>query len=84
MFNHVRYIISAEASNADNVIAELQEIVDKKNQISDLHVREKYEWIINYYLWFVRESHNKYGKFDLPKFAIFDREIKEKYVFSEL
>jgi hypothetical protein len=84
IFNHVRYLINEKASNEDNVIAELQEIMDKKNQLSDLHVREKYEWIINYYLWFVHESHDKYGRFDLLKFATFNREINEKYVFKEM
>ena len=62
---------------------EIQEIVDKKNSITDARVKEKYEWLINYYLWFINESHSKYGKFNLSKFATFKKEINEKYVFTE-
>lgn len=83
MFNYVRYVISENAHNEDDVVLELREIVDKKNQLSDVHVREKYEWIINYYLWFVYESQVRYGKFDLSKFSEFDKEINEKYIFTE-
>lgn len=83
IFNNVRYIISEFANNESDVIAEIQEIVDKKNGITNTRVKEKYEWLINYYLWFIYESHSKYGKFNLAKFAIFDKEINKKYVFTE-
>lgn len=84
MLNYVRYFIGEFATNENDVIAEIQEIIDKKNTITDAHVKEKYEWIINYYLWFVSESQRKYGKFDLSKFAKFDIEVNPKYVFTEM
>ena len=83
MLNYVRYVINEFANNEYDVIAEIQEIVDKKNSITDARVKEKYEWLINYYLWFINESHSKYGKFNLSKFATFKKEINEKYVFTE-
>ncbi|GHS91057.1 hypothetical protein FACS1894203_1110 [Bacteroidia bacterium] len=83
MFNYVRYVISDHATNEDMVIKELQEIIEKKNHLADTHIREKYEWIINYYLWFIYDSHKKYGNFDLLKFKTFNNEINEKYVFAE-
>jgi hypothetical protein len=83
MLNYARYVINEFANNESDVIAEIEEIVEKKGKISDTHVREKYEWLINYYLWFVTKSHSKYGKFDLSKFTAFEKEINKKYVFSE-
>lgn len=83
MLNYVRYVINEFANNEYDVIAEIQEILDKKNSITDAHVKEKYEWLINYYLWFINESHSKYGKFNLSKFTTFEKEINKKYVFTE-
>lgn len=83
MFNYVRYVINEFADNENDVIAEIQEIIDKKNGIVNAHVKEKYEWLINYYIWFIKKSQCKYDKFNMSRFAIFEKEVNEKYVFTE-
>ena len=84
IFNNAKFIINAQANNETDIIAELQELIDKKDSFSDVHIREKYEWLINYYLWYIEVCQKKYGKFDLSRFAPFDKEKKMKYIFQEL
>ena len=84
IFNNANFIINAQANNETDIIAELQELIDKKDSFSDVHIREKYEWLINYYLWYIEVCQKKYGKFDLSRFAPFDKEKKMKYIFQEL
>ena len=83
ILNYVRYIINELANNESDVIAEIQEIVDKKTNVTNVRVQEKYEWIINYYLWYIKECQRKYGKFNIERFAIFEKEVNNKYVFAE-
>ena len=52
ILNFARYIINEYAKNESDVIAELEEIKSIKDSVTSENVKEKYEWLINYYLWF--------------------------------
>lgn len=84
MLNYARFIINEQATNENDVIKELEDIINLKNQLTDSHIKEKYEWIINYYLWFVFESNQKYNKFNLIQFKQFEKEINDKHVFVSM
>jgi len=63
--NYVRYIINEEGDYQQYVAKELAEIVSYRDSASNDNVREKYNWLINYYLWFIELSNNKFKKFDM-------------------
>lgn len=59
ILNFARYIINEYAKNESDVIAELEEIKSIKDSITSENVKEKYEWLINYYLWFIELCNKK-------------------------
>ena len=84
ILNYARMVINECAENEDSVCAEIEELIDRKNSFSDINVREKYEWIINYYLWTIDVFQARHGKFSLEKFERFQKERSPKFVFSHL
>ena len=89
ILNYARYIVNEYGKNEDDVIAELKDIeaiLDKiyNSEVPDKEkVAEKIKWIINYYLWFIKISHEKYDNFDMAKFTSFEKYINEEFVFEE-
>lgn len=82
--NYIRYIINEEGNNQEYVAKELVEIVSYRNKASNDNVREKYNWLINYYLWFIKLSNNKFNKFNMDSFSDFiSKESNLRFVFSE-
>lgn len=82
--NYVRYIINEEGNNQEYVPKELAEIVSYRDSASNDNVREKYNWLINYYLWFIKLSNNKFNKFNMDSFSDFiSKESNLRFVFSE-
>lgn len=83
ILNYVRYIINEEGKNQQDVAKELAEIVSYRDSASNDNVREKYNWLINYYLWFIELSNNKFKKFDMNNFTHFiSKERDPRFVFS--
>lgn len=81
--NYVRYIINEEGDYQQYVAKELAEIVSYRDSASNDNVREKYNWLINYYLWFIELSNNKFKKFDMNNFTHFiSKERDPRFVFS--
>lgn len=81
--NYVRYIINEEGNDQQYVAKELAEIVSYRDIASNDNVREKYNWLINYYLWFIELSNNKFKKFDMNNFTHFiSKERDPRFVFS--
>ena len=81
--NYVRYIINEEGNDQQYVAKELAEIVSYRDSASNDNVREKYNWLINYYLWFIELSNNKFKKFDMNNFTHFiSKERDPRFVFS--
>ena len=82
--NYIRYIINEEGNNQEYVAKELVEIISYRNKSSNDNVREKYNWLINYYLWFIELSNNKFNKFNMNSFSHFiSKESNLRFVFSE-
>ena len=82
--NHVRYIINESANNEQEAAKELNEMIKAKNSILDQKVKEKYNWLINYYLWFIEESNKKFSKFNQSLFSTFQKERDPRFMFSEI
>lgn len=59
ILNFARHIINEYAKNESDVIAELEEIKSIKDSVTSENVKEKYEWLINYYLWFIEMCNKK-------------------------
>lgn len=81
--NYVRYIINEERNNQQDVAKELAEIVSYRDSASNDNVREKYNWLINYYLWFIELSNENFSKFNMSIFSHFLKERNPRFVFSE-
>ena len=81
--NYVRYIINEEGNNQQDVAKELAEIVSYRDSASNDNVREKYNWLINYYLWFIELSNENFSKFNMSIFSHFLKERNPRFVFSE-
>jgi|GEM_PF-1353248 len=82
--NHVRYIINEMANKEECVAEELNEMIRTKNNIKDPKVKEKHNWLINYYLWFIEESNKKFSKFNQSLFSTFQKERDPRFMFSEI
>ncbi len=82
--NHVRYIINESANNEQEAAKELNEMIKAKNSILDQKVKEKYNWLINYYLWFIEESNKKFSKFNQSLFSRFQKERDPRFMFGEI
>ncbi len=82
MLNFVRYIINEQATNQNDVIAELDELIDIRNRLTDNKVVEKYNWLINYYLWYIKDCQEIYGKFNMNLFRKYDLEYNSDYQFD--
>ncbi|EEK14937.1 hypothetical protein CAPGI0001_1353 [Capnocytophaga gingivalis ATCC 33624] len=82
--NHVRYIINESANNEQEAAKELDEMIRTKNNIKDPKVKEKHNWLINYYLWFIEESNKKFSKFNQSLFSTFQKERDPRFMFSEI
>ena len=81
--NYVRYIINEKGNDQQYVAKELAEIVSYRDSASNDNVREKYNWLINYYLWFIELSNNKFKKFNMDNFTHFiSKERDPRFVFS--
>ena len=84
--NHVRYIINEMANEEEEecVAKELDEMIRTKNNIKDPKVKEKHNWLINYYLWFIEESNKKFSKFNQSLFSTFQKERDPRFMFGEI
>lgn len=82
MFNYARYIIKERANNQNDVIKELDELIGIRNKFDDKGIVKKYDWIINYYLWYINQCHLEFGQFEMIAFSKFDYERKDMYQFE--
>lgn len=82
ILNFARYIINENAKNEADVIAELEEIKRIKDSISIEDIKTKYEWLINYYLWFIELCNEKDSSFDMSKFSHLYNERNKSFIFT--
>ena len=82
ILNFARYIINEYAKNESDVIAELEEIKSIKDSVTSENVKEKYEWLINYYLWFIELCNKKKDSFDMSKFSHLYNERNKSFIFT--
>ena len=82
ILNFARYIINEYAKNESDVIAELEEIKSIKDSVTSENVKEKYEWLINYYLWFIELCNKKKDSFDMSKFSHLYYERNRSLIFT--
>ena len=78
----LQYIINEYAKNESDVIAELEEIKSIKDSVTSEEVKEKYEWLINYYLWFIEMCNKKKISFDMSKFSHLYNERNKSFIFT--
>jgi len=71
-------LINREGNNENDVITEMTDIHNRLLLENDSYIKEKYQWIIDYYYWTVKNSNN----FNMNKFTQF--ESSNNLGFNEL
>lgn len=86
ILNYARYIINDKGSNIDVVFKEIESIVKIFNNTKEQKVRNKIQWIISYYLWFIEKikNNNSIISFDFSQFSIFDKYKNQNFIFEEI
>jgi len=70
-------LINREGNNESDVISEMNEIFIRLNEESEDSIKEKYQWILDYYYWTIKSSNG----FDIKKFDKFKSE--KEYNFKK-
>ena len=82
MLNFAMHIINEQTINQNDVIPILEELIDIKNSMTCNKVVEKYDWLITYYLWYIKDCQTNYGMFNMDLFKKYDLEYNSKYEFE--
>ena len=65
--DYASIIINENGNNEGDVYQEMEDILNYKNNSSLDNVKNKYQWILDYYYWKVLQGEN----FDITRFAKF-------------
>lgn len=56
ILDFARYVINRDEPNHDNVHAEMSAIMEMMNSNSDIKVKAKYQWLLDYYYWTISQN----------------------------
>jgi hypothetical protein len=77
--NFARFVINEKGDNEKDVVAELEDILNVRNSITSKTVVEKYDWLIEYYLWHINLKNSKNNRFNMELFEPFKTNMKVKF-----
>ena len=96
ILNYARCVINELAENENVVVSELKDIGEMivkpgggvNNSTNPTNeeegVRQKYKWVLSYYLWFIEMCNKDNASFDMDKFLQFNKERDDRFIFVSI